>query len=171
MLRAPGGVARRWYIRPMVVVLERAPLGVEVDERAARGTLRAQIARLEAELARSGAHAQPLGAHAGPRLLGLAELEQIRDALAGRLATVREEADARAARHAEARALLERMLRAPEDHKWVRVSNEDLGEPGCRHYHALPRYGILGMLVGWWRVKVSSGCPLGGAPPDGAALP
>ncbi len=63
------------------------------------------------------------------------------------------------------------MLVAPQEHKWVRVSNEDLGEPGCRHYHARPRLGIVGMLLGWWRVRISSGCPLATAPPDGAALP
>ena len=58
------------------------------------------------------------------------------------------------------RELLRRMLAAPAEHKWVRVSREDLGEPGCGHWHSRPRLGPLGMLMGWWRVKVSSGCPL-----------
>jgi len=48
----------------------------------------------------------------------------------------------------------------PAGHKWIRVSNEDIGEPGCRHWHSRPRWGLLGMLKGWWRVRVSSGCPL-----------
>jgi hypothetical protein len=51
------------------------------------------------------------------------------------------------------------MVAEPEEFHWVRVSNEDIGEPGCRHYHSRPRYGVVGMLMGWWRVKVSSGCP------------
>ena len=52
------------------------------------------------------------------------------------------------------------MLLDPEEHKWVRVSNEDIGEPGCKHWHVRPRWGFLGMLLNWWRVKISSGCPL-----------
>jgi hypothetical protein len=155
----------------VVVVMDRSPLVVEVDERAARRTLREQIARLELELALTGAPAAAVVGHAGPRLLGLRELEETRDALIDRLRLVRGEAAALAERHAEARELLEDMLEAPEDHKWVRVSNEHLGEPGCKHYHSRPRYGIVGMLLGWWRVKISSGCPLATAPPDGAALP
>jgi hypothetical protein len=39
------------------------------------------------------------------------------------------------------------------------VSTEDIGEPGCRHWHVRPRAGVLGMLMRWWRVVVSSGCP------------
>ena len=41
----------------------------------------------------------------------------------------------------------------------VCVSNEDVGEPGCRDWHVRPRFGLLGMLMRWWRVIVSSGCP------------
>jgi hypothetical protein len=40
------------------------------------------------------------------------------------------------------------------------VTNADVGEPGCRDWHVRPRFGLLGMLAGWWRVVVSSGCPL-----------
>ncbi len=58
------------------------------------------------------------------------------------------------------RRLIEEMLAAPERHKWRRVSAEDIGESGCRHWHVRPRYGALGMLMGWWRVVISSGCPL-----------
>jgi hypothetical protein len=59
------------------------------------------------------------------------------------------------------------MTEDPTAYKWIRVSNEDIGEPGCRHWHSRPRWGILGMILNWWRVKVSSGCPLamGVAPP------
>ena len=38
----------------------------------------------------------------------------------------------------------------------------DVGEPGCGRWHSRPRLGLIGMLMGWWRVKVSSGCPLAG---------
>jgi len=54
------------------------------------------------------------------------------------------------------------MLAAPENFKWVQVSRADIGEPGCGHWHSRPRLGPIGMLMGWWRVKVSSGCPLAG---------
>ena len=55
------------------------------------------------------------------------------------------------------------MAREPSEHKWQWVSNEDVGEPGCRTWRVTPRYGPVGALMGWWRVKVSSGCPLAGA--------
>ena len=57
---------------------------------------------------------------------------------------------------------IEEMMLAPEEHKWVRVRNEDIGEKGCKQWHVLPRFGPLGLLMNWWRVKISSGCPLAG---------
>jgi hypothetical protein len=144
----------------------------EVDERAARRTLREQIARLERELASACLDAcpridpgpPPPALATGPRLLSLGELERVRDALAGRLANVRDEADAQLLRQASSRALLERMQTDPAAYKWVRVSNAQLGEPGCKHFHVRPRLGPIGLLAGWWHVKVSSGCPLASAP-------
>jgi hypothetical protein len=143
----------------------------DVDERAARRTLREQIGRLERELASACLDAcprldpgPPPPSMAGPRLLSLGELERIRDALADRLARVRDDADAQLLRQAASRALLERMLADPPAHKWLRVSNAQLGEPGCKHFHVRPRLGPIGLLMGWWRVKVSSGCPLASAP-------
>jgi hypothetical protein len=137
------------------------------DESAARRTLRDQIARLEREAATEVAVAfprleavPPTPGLAGPRLLSLGELERVRDALAGHLAHLRRQVAEQAERQAEARALLADMLEDPAAYKWIRVSNEDLGEPGCKHYHARPRLGPVGLLLGWWRVKVSSGCPL-----------
>ena len=67
---------------------------------------------------------------------------------------------ARAAREAEQRALLERMLRDPGRHRFVRIRQADVGEPGCGVWHVRPRLGLIGMLAGWWQVKLSSGCPL-----------
>jgi hypothetical protein len=52
------------------------------------------------------------------------------------------------------------MLLAPERHRWERITSADLGEPGCRVWQVRPRLGLIGMLMGWWRVKISSGCPL-----------
>jgi hypothetical protein len=51
------------------------------------------------------------------------------------------------------------MLADPPAHKWRRLSNADLGRPGCTTYHVRPKAGVLGMLMGWWEVKVSGGCP------------
>ena len=139
----------------------------EHDERGSREELRRQIAALEAELGRcsprpSRARASDFGVPAPggrPRILSVDELERVRDGLAGRLADARSALGERTRGEEGIRALIERMTAAPDDHRWVRVSNEDIGEPGCRHWHSRPRWGVLGMLLGWWRVKVSSGCP------------
>lgn len=152
------------------LLLNQAPptaeVTTELDERSARGDLRRQIARLERELAelfagsypRSGIEWKVEGA-GGPRVLGLADLELTRDRLADRVADARAEIGRRADVCAENRALLERMIADPEEYHWVRIANEDLGERECLHWHSRPRFGILGMFFGWWRVKLSSGCP------------
>jgi len=140
------------------------------DERLARAELRRQIGRLEAQLASQFSEAFPRAAiDAGlravsgePRVLGLGELERIRDSLADRVAEARIRLRERAELETRNRELLERMLDAPAEHKWLRISRADVGEPGCGHWHSRPRLGPLGMLMGWWRVKVSSGCPLAG---------
>ncbi len=143
--------------------------GVEVDERAARRSLREQIARLERELGEAFVAAYPIGgvdwsvsSRGGPRLLNLGELERVRDDLADRLSRVRVDLAARAEGHAEKRLLIERMLLEPSRYRWVRVTNADIGERGCRSWHVRPRLGLVGMLAGWWQVKISSGCPLAG---------
>ena len=136
-------------------------------ERRLRADLRRQIAMLEARLGRLLASAFPrtgiewgVGAVGGPRVLDGADLERVRDALAARLQQAQAEL-ARRGEHEEAnRGLLEAMIAEPEAYRWVRVSNEDIGERGCRHWHSRPRWGILGMFLNWWRVKLSSGCPL-----------
>jgi hypothetical protein len=138
-----------------------------IDEAVARRALRAQVARLERKLATLAAETSPrdaidwaTGVHAGPRLLGLGELERLRDDLAERLHEVRDVLAARAAREAEQRALLERMLRDPGRYRHLRIRQADIGEPGCGVWHVRPRLGLIGMLAGWWQVKLSSGCPL-----------
>jgi hypothetical protein len=136
-------------------------------DRLARHELRRQIAVLEKRLGELFASAFPrsgiewgVPAVGGPRVLGVADLERIRDALAVRL----REAEAELARRGEVeeanRGLLESMIAEPERYRWVRVAAEDVGERPCQHWHSRPRWGILGMLLGWWRVKHSSGCPL-----------
>jgi len=140
------------------------------DERLARAELRRQIGRLEAELASLFSAAfghveidSGLPAPAGPpRLLDLGALEAIRDALATRIGEARVRLRERDELETRNRELLERMLAAPADHKWLRISRDDLGLPGCGHWHSRPRFGLLGMLMGWWRVRISSGCPLSG---------
>jgi DNA-binding transcriptional regulator YhcF (GntR family) len=151
--------------QPPVELPEVEPADTDVDERLGRRELRRQIARLEAQLAPYPAEARRPGEPTHPLLrpkghvAGMAELEAIRDELIERLKQARETAERRGARHNRARARLEEMVSDPAAHKWERVSKEDLGEPGCASLEVQPRWGPVGALMNWWRVKVSSGCP------------
>jgi hypothetical protein len=137
----------------------------QCDEHAARETLRGQIARLEREHAAIVAASYPrpavvpLPSLGGPRLLSLGELERVRDGLAERVVCMQATAEGQQARQAVALRELEQMLADPPAHKWKRLSNADLGRPGCTTYHVRPRLGLVGMLMDWWVVKVSGGCP------------
>jgi hypothetical protein len=140
---------------------------VEIDERAARRSLRAQIARLERELAEAFVTAFPMGGidqpparGSRPRLLGLGELERVRDELAERLHEARLCISRRADQQQEKRVTLERMLLEPGRYRFVRIARSELGESGCGVWQVRPRLGLIGMLMGWWQVKLSSGCPL-----------
>jgi hypothetical protein len=155
----------------MLELLERNILpGVEADESLARLELRRQIGRLEREL--SGLVAEGFGRVAidgavaarasEPRVLDLGELESVRDELAVRIGDARRTLAARGELETANRRLLAEMLEDPARFKWVRVSRSDVGEPGCGAWHSRPHLGPIGMLMGWWRVKVSSGCPLAG---------
>jgi len=142
-------------------------------ERAARESLRAQVRKLEREL--SGivadsfphipAHGGPGGgltgraSPAGPHLLTLGELELLRDGLARRVHEVQQLAAARAERERRARALLERMRLEPGRYRFTRLPVAALGEGGCGVWEVRPRLGLIGMLSGWWQLKLSSGCP------------
>ena len=147
-----------------------APLAprADPDERAARRTLLAQVRRLEEESVGLFCSAWPrkgldlLAAtpkRAGARLLTFGELEELRDELVEQVRRGRAALEERGRAEEGSRRLIEAMLLDPESHRWVHVSNEDIGEPGCTHWHVRPRYGLLGMLMRWWRVVVSSGCP------------
>ncbi len=160
----------------------RGQPAVTVDGTAAvRRTLRAQIAKLERDLADTlmtcFAHASvdlaaeaaaadgsalagtPSAAGVAPRLLTLAELERQRDELARRVVAARGRLSQRAAEHERNRVRLERMLLEPGRHKFERIANRDLGLGGCGVWQVRPRLGLIGMLAGWWEVKLSSGCP------------
>ena|SRR5438128_2511565 len=162
-------------------VLEQGPVGViappvpyvpgiEVDELAIRRSLREQIAKLESELSslfcsaypRMGGFDWQVGSRRGPRILNLMELEELRDQLASKLQQNRSVLSDKTYREEMFRARIEEMLLEPHKHKWERVRSEDIGETGCKNWHVRPRYGIVGMLMNWWRVKISSGCPLAG---------
>lgn len=140
---------------------------VEIGERAARRSLRLQITKLEREYADAFVTAYPMGGFAlpagdpsEPRLLGLEELERVRDDLAERVRIARLKVTEMVNEHTAKRVLLERMLLEPGKYRFTRVSQHDLGDPGCGVWHVRPRLGLIGMLMGWWQVKLSSGCPL-----------
>ena len=118
----------------MAAIEQIRAAGTATSEDAARRTLRGQIARLERELSAVVVATYPR-LDRGPRLPSLG---------GPRLLSLGE---------------LERMLADPPAHKWRRLSNADLGRPGCTTYHVRPRAGLLGMLMGWWQVKISGGCP------------
>jgi hypothetical protein len=137
------------------------------DERAARRSLLDQVARLEEELSQLFCSMWPrkgltltVAGRGGPRLLSLGELEDLRDELAGCVQDARRTLSDRTWSEEQHRRLIEEMMLDPQAHKWVHVAAEDIGEPGCRHWHVRPRWSFIGMLMGWWRVVVSSGCPL-----------
>jgi hypothetical protein len=162
-------------------LLEQAPGGspvpaeisspvVDGGERAARRALRGQIERLERELSDAFVTAFSMGgldqAPGQPRrqarLLDLGELEHVRDDLVERLSDARSWISKRADEQAASRLALEQMLLEPGKHRFERVSCSDVGQPGCGAWEVRPRLGLIGMLMGWWQVKLSSGCPLAG---------
>lgn len=162
----PEVLERSAAVKPPVPTV---PATVETDERAARRSLLGQISRLEAELASLFCSTYPrmgfewgVSSRGGPRVLSFGELEQLRDDLAGRLEENRRALSDRTWVEERNRRRIEEMMLEPERHRWVRVGNEDIGEPGCKHWHVRPRFGVLGMLLNWWRVRISSGCPLAG---------
>ncbi len=149
---------------------DQATLAIGGDERLARAELRRQIGRLERELGQLVAEAfgrleieHRLSAPvAEPHVLDLGGLERVRDELAERIAAAEVALRERAVVETRNRELLREVIADPGQHKFVKISRHDVGEPGCGGWHSQPRLGPLGMLMGWWRVKVSSGCPLAG---------
>jgi hypothetical protein len=153
-----------------VVLSEQLSIDREAGEQAARQSLRAQVSRLERELSQIVVQGYPhipaMGTPvagmpaSGPRLLTLGELECQRDALVQRVREMHQRTAGRAEFERRARTLLEGMRLEPGRYKFVRLRVADLGEGGCGVWEVRPRLGLIGMLAGWWQVKLSSGCPL-----------
>jgi hypothetical protein len=137
-------------------------------EHAANASLRAQVTRLERELSATVAEgfpyiSAPISANeaiVGPCLLNLEDLERSRDELAGRVQQFRRLAAARVQHERRAHELLAAMKLEPGRYKFVRLPVRNLGQGGCGVWEVRPRLGLIGMLAGWWQVKLSSGCPL-----------
>lgn len=146
-----------------------APLDPEVGAATLRRELRAQIARIETEVAAYAWHdhrrpapervetAVPVG-----RVTSVEELQRTRDDLIDRLTRLRGEAERRGAREQASRTHVEDMVANPASHSWEIVTSDQTGDVGCKNWRVVPRWGPLGAIMGWWRVKVSSGCPLAG---------
>jgi hypothetical protein len=161
-----------WTPPPGAAAARRRSHAPPDPEAAARRELRRQIADLDRRLsdvvlatfphgAVAPVRERPAARRRGPRVLGLGELEALRDELALRLDDARAALAELGARQEAARERLERMLRDPGRYRFARVANAELGEPGCGVWQVRPRLGLLGMLAGWWEVRLSSGCPLG----------
>lgn len=154
--------------------LEGAPAGPrtrncpspDTGEGPARRALRRQVARLEGQVANVVCEAFPEALDLGPaprmpsRVLAMGELEELRDHLVDQLGEARRQMAQLARSQEDARARLERMLLDPASFRGVRISQRELGEPGCGVWRVAPRLGIIGRMMGWWQVKISSGCPL-----------
>jgi DNA-binding transcriptional regulator YhcF (GntR family) len=173
----PGELASAIYAATPARDRERRPgstssstlprIDAPADRLVARRELRRQIARLEAELAgyaetKAARQAAPRRLGNVPRVAGVAELERTRDRLLDQLRDARAEVERKERRESRARRKVEDMVREPESHKWQWVSSEETGEPGCKEFRVVPRFGPVGAAMGWWRVKVSGGCPLAG---------
>jgi len=152
-----------------------SPRQIEVGEREARTALRTQIGKLEHECSAIVANAFPhlssadipildSEAMGGPCLLTLEELERMRDGLVGRTQDMRRLAQERVEHERRSRELLEGMKLEPGRYKFIRLPVRDLGQGGCGVWEVRPRLGLIGMLAGWWHVKLSSGCPLAKGP-------
>ena len=110
---------------------------------ALRRALLGQIARLEAELPPGPGGRSP----ARPRLQTTAELERIRDDLWER---IRERRFTAGEEQERKRRLREEMLLDPAAHRGARVTNAEVGEPGCGAWLCLGK---------WFRVRLAGGCP------------
>ena len=127
----------------------------DLDDRAARRSLRHQIAHLERELAEAFVTAYrmcgiepPAKRPTQPRVLDLGALERIRDELAERVREARVTIAERAEIQATNRVALERMLLEPGKYRFTRIAVSDLGEPGCGVWQVRPKFGLIGMLMG-----------------------
>jgi hypothetical protein len=140
-------------------VAGESPRSLASVRRALRGQIATLERRLSAVLCELDECLETTGAGAEGRVLELGELELVRDELVVRLGVAHERHRVQQQRRANARRELERMLAAPARFRFARISCAELGLPGCGEYAVRPRLGLIGMLAGWWEVKLSSGCP------------
>jgi DNA-binding transcriptional regulator YhcF (GntR family) len=164
VLAASAGMAGLHDLGPTADAEQEAlpDLAGESEAIEVREELRRQIGRLEAALAsyvRDLPQAAVPERAEAPRIVGVEQLEQTRDALIARLSEAQQAAEQRARREARARTRREAMMRNPERHKWEAVSSQEAGEPGESDYRVEPRFGPLGMAMNWWRVKASGDEP------------
>jgi DNA-binding transcriptional regulator YhcF (GntR family) len=137
----------------------------ESEDRAVRRELRRQIQRLEGELTYYWRELGEAGRPTRPswvqgHVAGVEELERTRDELMNQLRDAQKAAEQHAREHLRAHDRRAAMLADPAAHRWEVVTAEQTGEPGCTTWQVAPRYGPLGVVMKWWRVKVSGGCPL-----------
>jgi hypothetical protein len=119
-----------------MTTLVELPVVADAD---VRRSLRAQIAKLEAQLPPG-----PGRRDGGARLLGIGELERVRDDLVRR---IQERRFTGGEEQERKRRLREEMLLDPATHFGVSVDNAEVGEPGCTRW------------TSWFRVRISGGCP------------
>jgi GntR family transcriptional regulator len=149
-------------LETLAAELDLSDAWLEADHISARQELRRQIGRLEAQLASYRREIEPPARRvrpAEPRIANVAELERTRDALLTQLGEARAAAARRARRERRAREVRDAMVADPASHRWDVVSAEETGEAGCAEWQVGSRFGPLGALMSWWRVKVSGGCP------------
>lgn len=135
----------------------------EIDAKTLRRELRQQIGWIEKEVAtyvrfdrnepspRRMSSAAPTA-----RVTSVEDLERIRDELIDRLTHLRKDAERRSAREQRARRHLEDMVSDPASHRGEVVTVLGAGQSDLTTWRVVPRYGPLGVILGWWRVEVRS---------------
>jgi hypothetical protein len=146
-------------LEPSALVAGESPRSLASARRALRGQIDTLERKLSAVACQLEEPLEMIAAGANARLLDVGELELVRDDLVARLRVAHRRQCAQLQRHADARRELEQMLEAPARFRFARIPRADLGLPGCGDYAVRPRLGLVGMLAGWWEVKLSSGCP------------
>lgn len=148
-----------------MLLIDSPQVATKQNEQSARSELRRQISHLEDRLSSLTCQAfpdmlelEPLPSR-GARLLNLGGLEAVRDHLAGQVRQAENQLQALELKQQVARLELQQMLLDPKAFKGRRISLRELGQPGCGVYRSAPRLGIIGRMMGWWQVKLSSGCP------------
>jgi hypothetical protein len=84
----------------------------------------------------------------------------MRDRMAAQVQELRHVASERDEHERRAHEQLRQMRLEPGRYKFARLPVSDLGQGGCGVWQVRPRLGLIGMLAGWWQLKLSSGCPL-----------